>query len=71
MPWVYMFFEKEIWLYAKINTYTALEPPSALGLYRPTNSCEYVVLSLAWLLLFVSEEDATELEGGFFIGIDE
>ena len=51
--------------------YTALEPPSALGLYRPTNSCEYVVLSLAWLLLFVSEEDATELEGGFFIGIDE
>ena len=36
MPWVFMLFEKEIWLYAKINTYIALEPPSASGLYRPT-----------------------------------
>ena len=31
--------------------YTALKPPSASGLYRPTNSCEYVVLSLALLLI--------------------
>ena len=31
--------------------YIALKPPSASGLYRPTNSCEYVVLSLALLII--------------------
>ena len=31
--------------------YTSLEPPSASGLYRPTNSCEDVGLSLALLII--------------------
>ena len=52
--------------------YTALEPPSSLGLYRPTKlvSMSYLV-SLCYLYYFVSEEDDTEHTGGFFLHIDE
>ena len=72
MPWVFMFFEKEIWLYAKINTYIALEPPSASGLYRPTKlaSMSYSV-SLCCLYICISEEDDTEQLGGFFVDVDQ
>ena len=53
------------------NHYTALEPLSLLGLYRPTKlaSTSYSV-SPCWLLI-VSEEDDTEQTGGFFVDIDE
>ena len=71
MPWVFKSFEKEIWLYAKIHTYTALEPPSASGLYRPTKlaSTSYSV-SLCCLYTCISEEDDAEQLGGFFVHVD-
>ena len=53
------------------NNYYTARSQSALGLYRPSNSSEYVVLSLALLIIIVSEEDLTEKEGGFFVDIDE
>ena len=52
--------------------YIALEPPSPLGLYRPTKlaSMSYSV-SLCCLYIYISEEDDTEQLGGFFLDIDE
>ena len=51
--------------------YTAFKPPSASGLYRPTNSCEYVVLSLALLIIMCFRGGRHQLEGGVYVYIDE
>ena len=55
----------------KGNTDIALEPPSALGLYRPTQlaSTSYSV-SLCCLDICISEGDDTEQLGGFFVHVD-
>ena len=71
MPCVLLYLLIENQLYAKTATYTALEPPSALGLYRPTKlaSTSYSV-SLCCLYICISEEDDTEQLGGFFVDVD-
>ena len=71
MPCVLLYLLIENQLYAKSDTYTALEPPSASGLYRPTKlaSTSYSV-SLCCLYTCISEEDDTEQLGGFFVDVD-
>ena len=72
MPLSHLYLLNENLALCKIATYTAFEPPSALGLYRPSKlaSTSYSV-SLGCLYEFVSEEDDTEQLGGFFVDVDK